>query len=129
MVDVEMTHEKFLSILKEIAQKDTSSDPDNWTPINPLWGHCTVATRLAEDYFGGEVVRASLQDVPKYAYVRWHYWNKLPNGKEIDFTGEQYPDIAITDLKGELREREADFKHEDVLKRYNLLKQRFGKLV
>ena len=125
---MKVTKENFAELLRQVVSAETSSDPVGWSKDNPLWGHCTVASRLAQDYLEGDVVRGSLETFSQYSEMRWHYWNKLPDGTVIDFTAEQFPDISITDLVQEPREREKDFKHEDVLRRYMLLKDRFEKL-
>lgn len=91
-------------------------------------GHCVVASRLAQDYLGGDVVRGSLKAFTQYAPTRWHYWNRLPDG-DVDFTASQFTDLTIENLVSEPRTREEDFKHEDVLRRYTLLKERFEQKV
>lgn len=122
-----MQKEEFLDKLRNIGAKDTSADPDGWTPENPLWGHCAVASLLAEDVFGGELVRASLKEHPKYAYLRSHFWNRLPDGSDIDFTTEQYPDLLFQNLVGDVRSRESVLESPDTQRRYALLQERFKK--
>lgn len=119
-----MNKEDFIKTLRSVATKDTSADPEGWTAENPLWGHCAVASLLAQDYFGGELMRGALDDSPKYAHLRSHFWNSLPEG-EVDFTTEQYPDLQFSDLPKELRERERVLSHPDTQRRYILLKERF----
>ena len=118
------TKENFTEILKEIADKDTSADPGHWTKENPLWGHCAVVALLAQDYFGGDLIRSSLKEIKKYSHLKSHFWNRLPDGKEVDFTKEQFKDISIEDLDGEVRSRESVLNHTDTIRRYNLLKER-----
>ncbi len=121
-----MTHEKFLKILKDVASKDTSADREGWTFENPLWGHCAVASLLAQDYFGGSLVRGSLEGNEKYTHLRSHFWNRLPEG-EVDFTAEQYSDLKFSDLPKEIRDRERVLSYPDTQRRYTLLKERFDK--
>lgn len=123
-----MTHELFIEVLRSIAFRDTSADPEGWTTENPLWGHCAVVSLLAQDYFGGSLVRGSLKDNKKYSHLKSHFWNCLPEG-EIDFTAEQYLDIRFGDLPKAAREREQVLSHPDTLRRYNLLKMRFEEYV
>jgi hypothetical protein len=120
-----MTPEQFTLHLKIIAAADTSADPAGWTTDNPLWGHCAVAALLAQDYFGGELVRGDLANHPKYAYLRSHYWNRLPDGQDIDFTSSQYTDLSCTELTSEVRDRNRMLAYPDTKKRYELLKERF----
>ena len=115
----------FLKRVREIVDADTSADSGGWTPNNPLWGHCVVVSLLAQDEYGGEILRASLKHIPKYADLGSHYWNRLSDGKEVDFTAEQYPDLTFEDLSGELRERERILVHPATASRYKLLKSRF----
>jgi len=120
-----MQKEEFLNKLRKIAAKDTSADPDGWTPENPLWGHCAVAALLAQEIFGGELMRGSLKEIEKYAYLHSHYWNRLPDGQEFDFTSEQYSDLSFKDLIGEVRSKESALNHPDTQRRFALLKDRF----
>ena len=116
--------EKFLVTLKLVVSPQTSADPDHWSKENPLWGHCAVVALLVQDQFGGTLVRGSLE-ATKYSHLRSHYWNKLPDGKEIDFTSSQYPDISIEDLHGEERSRERVLLYPDTVRRYMELKEKF----
>jgi len=72
---------EFAQVLIRICDKETSADPENWSPDNPLWGHCAVASLLAQDVFGGDLVRASLEGTP-FATMRSHYWNRFPGSLE-----------------------------------------------
>ncbi len=121
-----MTHEVFKATLREVAGKDTSADPDGWTPQNPLWGHCAIASLLAQDYFGGTLLRGSLEGVEKYAHLKSHFWNDLPDG-EVDFTAEQYPNLKFSDLSKEARERDRVLRRPENEQRYELLKARLEK--
>lgn len=118
------TKENFVEVIKEIASKYTSSDPNHWTQDNPLWGHCAVVALLAQDYFGGDLVKGSLKEYEKYSCLKSHFWNRLPTGEEIDFTKEQFKDISIMNLVGEVRSRESVLSYPDTLKRYNFLKKK-----
>jgi hypothetical protein len=119
-----MDKETFLTRIRNVASRETSADPDGWSDENVLWGHCAVVALLAQDYFGGTLVRGSLENT-KYAHLRSHYWNKLPDGDEVDFTSSQYSDLSIGDLQGEERPRERVLPYPDTLKRYEMLEERF----
>lgn len=119
-----MDRDIFLKTVKQVASSQTSADPREWSDKNVLWGHCAVVSLLAQDYFGGALVRGSLEET-KYAYLRSHYWNKLSNGEEVDFTSSQYTDLSIGDLLGEERPRERVLSHPDTVKRYQMLKEKF----
>jgi hypothetical protein len=120
-----MNRESFLNLVKNIADKDTSADPEHWEPSNPLWGHCAVVSLLAQDIFGGDLVKGSLKSNSKYSYLKSHIWNRIENTDE-DFTAEQYPDISYQDLIGEIRTRDSIYNHSDTIRRYDILKERFN---
>ncbi len=113
-------------VLPKICDKETSQDPNGWTPTNPLWGHCAVVSLVAQNLFGGNLLRASLQDT-EFAHMRSHYWNKLADGSEEDFTkpqfGEHYPQV----LKAEPRDRSYVLQYIETAKRYKLLALRLAK--
>lgn len=119
-----MTQEHFLKTIKEIVQADTSFDAAGWSKENPLWGHCAVVSLLAQEIFGGDIVKGSLLENPKYSYIRSHIWNRI-DGKDVDFTAEQYVDISYKDLEVEIRTRIEILDNPDTTKRFNLLKERF----
>lgn len=121
-----MNKEEFLNKAREVASLDTSADPQHWTMDNPLWGHCAVVSLLAQEVFGGDLIKGSLKDNPKYAYLRSHIWNRI-NGLDEDFTQEQYSDLSHKDLLGEVRSRDSIYNHPDTIRRYKLLKDRFDK--
>ena len=120
-----MTTSEFEEKIVTILAKDTSADPDNWSPQNPFWGHCAIVSLLAQDYFGGTLMRGSLTKMPHYEHLRSHFWNQLPDKREIDFTADQYKDFSFYDLIGEPRDRERVLRHPDTQRRYTLLKKRF----
>jgi hypothetical protein len=123
-----MDYTEFIAQLKQVVSADTSADPEGWTPQNPLWGHCAVASLLAQDEYGGDILRGSLEEIPKYAHLRSHFWNLLPDQTQFDFTAEQYLDLTFKDLHSESRTRERILTHPDTLRRYELLKERLNKV-
>lgn len=121
-----MNKEEFLKRIKEIVSSGTSFNPAGWTEENPLWGHCAVVSLLAQELFGGELVKGDLDQYPKYSYLKSHFWNRI-DGADIDFTSEQYTDITYKDLKGEVVSRESILDYPDTPERFKLLKERFNK--
>lgn len=119
--------ETFITLIRQAARKETSSDPENWTPENPLWGHCAVVALIAQDNFGGKIMRCSLEHLPQYAHLRSHYWNKFPNGTEIDFTHEQF--MRRISLRGTEHSRKEILSHTGTGERYITLSEKFGKLL
>ncbi|MDP4010267.1 MAG: hypothetical protein Q8P37_00160 [Candidatus Spechtbacteria bacterium] len=119
---------EFMQILLRICDKKTSADPEYWTPQNPLWGHCAVASLLAQDVFGGDLVRASLEGTP-FATMRSHYWNRFPNGMEIDFTAIQFGETIPPRLIPQIRERDYLLSNAETRQRYELLRVRFDSAI
>jgi len=114
-----MTPEQLNEILPKICTRETSQDPEGWTPDNPLWGHCAVVSLIAQDLFGGILMRASTDNGT-------HYWNKLDDDTDLDFTriqfGEKMPDL----LNIVIRERSYVLSFPETVKRYWLLKSRLN---
>lgn len=45
-------------------------------------GQCAVTALIIQDVYGGDIV---------YNKRYNHYWNKLPDGEEVDITKDQFP--------------------------------------
>lgn len=76
------------------AQAETSSYPDYYDPKGRgrLDGHCGVVALMIRGCFGGDVVKGLVNG-------HRHYWNRLPDGTEIDLTSCQFGGDGITPLK------------------------------
>lgn len=116
----EITQEEFRKILLSVCSAETSADPDGWTSENPLWGHCAVVSLVAQNFFGGILLRASLKGT-FFASAGSHYWNKLADGTEVDFTASQFGDQYPTNLVSETRERTYILSYPQTKRRYELL--------
>jgi len=112
----------FLNKVRKILSKETSVDPENWTENNPFYGHCAVITLLAQDFFGGDILRGGLKNTP-FCLMNSHYWN-LFSSEEKDFTEEQFNGHKPK-LIGEIRERRSLLSNKNTLQRYKLLKSKF----
>ena len=111
------------TILERAWTRETSSDPEHWSEENPAWGQCAITALLAQDLFGGQLLRAMIQG-------QNHYWNLLPNGAELDLTRQQFGPNPSLD-PGEvpkIRDREYVLSFPATVKRYELLKQNILKL-
>lgn len=115
--------ERFQEVIVKSGSKETSTNPDRWVENNPTLGHCAVVALLAQDIYGGELLRASLEGT-EFAYARSHYWNLLPDGIEIDFTELQF-EGKRPNLIGEVRTREYLLSNAQTKLRYELLKKTF----
>lgn len=122
------TIKQFEALLPVICDRETTSDAEHWTPKNPLLGHCAVASLVAQNLFGGELLRASLEGIPEFAYMRSHYWNKLPDGTEVDFTAPQFGG-RYPELQSAIAPRTRALSSPDTVKRYKLLAWRFASAV
>ena len=78
--------------LKNSWCKESSSNPEAWSPENPAWGQCAVTAAVINDYLGGEIIWAEAK-LPDGKNIS-HYFNKI-NGKEKDFTRIQFPKGTI----------------------------------
>jgi hypothetical protein len=69
-------------------------DVETWHAANPARGHCGVTALVVAELLGGELLLA-----PAYAGGAErgiHYWNRLPDGAELDLTADQFgPDEAV----------------------------------
>jgi hypothetical protein len=95
---------------------ETSADPARWSPSNKAWGQCAVTALVVQDRFGGTLLRAEVQGLS-------HYWNRLPDGSEVDLTARQFePGVLIED--GDVRERSYVLSFGETRRRYDLLERR-----
>jgi hypothetical protein len=124
-----ITFPNFQKLIDTIASKDTSAHPDKWKKENPLLGHCTVVSILAQDVFGGDIMIVDLHNVPGFEDIKWHSWNKLATGRELDFTKSQFDKTLPKNLKTFIVNREKLFTYSNIEKRYRLLKGRFDSLL
>jgi hypothetical protein len=121
-----MEKEEFSHKVRQVASQETSLDPDNWKESNPLWGHCVVVSLIAQDIYGGELLRGNLLNTP-FEGMKSHYWNRVDAGEEVDFTEEQFQGNK-PELIGEERTREYLLTNEDTLNRYQLIKDKFEQI-
>ncbi len=125
-------------LLRKSATRETSKTPELWTPENPLYGHCAVATVIAEDFLGGTTKRGVFPEEwrDKLGYPS-HYWNVLPDGTAVDLSKSQFPqdfphDAFMQEEVGEefsLDVRSRILANEDTRQRYELLLERMKKLL
>ncbi len=101
MSDITVDH--FKELLPKICGPDTTLSADGWTSENPHYGHCAVVSTLAQDIFGGSLLRSSLEGT-LYASMGSHYINLLPDGTQIDFTAPQFREgYPVLDLQERTR--------------------------
>ncbi|OGZ06147.1 MAG: hypothetical protein A2942_04795 [Candidatus Lloydbacteria bacterium RIFCSPLOWO2_01_FULL_50_20] len=133
MSENSLTFEEFRSTLPLICNRETIKDSEKWNPENPLYAHCAVVSLLAQDLYGGDLLRASLLPYPEFAEMNSHYWNKLPDGKQMDFTTPQFHGRRPP-LIGESRTRRHMLfdpntgEPREIMKRYKLLALRLARV-
>ncbi|MBI2063525.1 MAG: hypothetical protein HYT65_00825 [Candidatus Yanofskybacteria bacterium] len=104
-------------------------DSSGWSAENPFWGHCAVVSLVAQDLFGGDLLRASLEKVPGFENMRSHYWNKLADGSIIDLTASQFGTRYPHGLNHESKQRSYVLSYPETAKRYKLLALRLAKIL
>ncbi len=124
-----LTPSGFKEILPAICDQETSQDSNGWTLENPLWGHCAVVSLVAQNLFGGELLRASLTEVPGFEHMRSHYCNRLADGSVDDFTKPQFGANYPSALESEVRARSYVLSFPETAKRCKLLTIRLAKAV
>ncbi|MGI5155650.1 YunG family protein [Microbispora sp. CA-102843] len=63
-------------------------DLESWRPDNPARGQCGVTALVVQDLLGGDLILGEVH--VDGAKVGHHYWNRLPDGTEVDFTAAQF---------------------------------------
>ncbi len=96
--NLEEIDRSFLSALENSCSPETCYPRavDGWTAENPLWGHCAVVAEVVRRNLGGEIVAATVLTEDGQSY--YHYWNRLSDGSDRDFTVTQFPS-PITEVK------------------------------
>lgn len=66
---------------------DPHEDQD-WHPGNPARGQCGPTALVVNDLLGGELILGEVYagDAP----AGYHHWNRLPDGREVDLTADQF---------------------------------------
>ena len=84
---------KLLSLKKRILNSifsGTSTDSENWSLMNPMYGQSAIVAILVQRIFGGRILKASLAGIPGYEEMGDYYWNRLPYGAEVDLSADQF---------------------------------------
>ena len=109
------------SELRQALQQSWGADTvfGQWDDQRPSAGQCAVSALIIQDYLGGELLRCPVNDGSS------HYWNRLPNGDELDFTEDQFTETCFP-LREQMtiRDRQHILSRYDTTSRYQLLSQR-----
>lgn len=118
----------FKQLLPSLCDSATSLASNAWTQDNPLIGHCAVVSLVAQNLFGGDLLRASLENTI-FSGMGSHYWNRFVDGSEMDFTKPQFGDKCPIGLEGKLRERSYVLSFPETKSRYQKFALRLAKKV
>jgi hypothetical protein len=102
--------------------KETSASPDSWSEQNPALGQCAISALVVQDLLGGELLRTIVNGES-------HYWNRLPNGQEVDTTRQQFGSEPRIDSPTTVRERSYVLSFPYTVKRYEVLKSRIASAI
>jgi hypothetical protein len=111
--------EALVRALEQAWDHQTSADPD-WSPEFRSKGQCAVSALVIQDELGGDLLRAIVDGVS-------HYWNRLPDGSEVDATRSQFVRWAPADLS--VRDRGYVLSFPDTGLRYAILRCRIDTLL
>jgi 8-oxo-dGTP pyrophosphatase MutT (NUDIX family) len=64
-------------------------DQPGWTDAYPASGQCASTALIVQDRLGGELLIADVHEADG-SRQGVHYWNRLPDGRELDLTREQF---------------------------------------
>ncbi|MBO4206932.1 YunG family protein [Micromonospora echinofusca] len=83
-----------LEVLRRILRASWGADtcdphdvPD-WRPDNPARGQCGVTALIVQELLGGELILGEV--VVQDTRTGHHYWNRLPDGRHVDLTADQF---------------------------------------
>ncbi len=75
-------------VIRESWSRDTSDNPDEWSPTNPSRGQCDITCLVVHDLVGGELLGADVYLGEER--IEGHMWNRLSSGVEVDLTRDQF---------------------------------------
>lgn len=61
---------------------------EEWTPENPSRDQCGMTALVVQDVLGGDLVHGAVHVAGEQ--VGHHYWNRLPDGSDVDLTSDQF---------------------------------------
>jgi ADP-ribose pyrophosphatase YjhB (NUDIX family) len=97
-------------------------DQPGWTDANPASGQCASTALVVQDRLGGDLLIADVHEADG-ARQGVHYWNRLPDGRELDLTREQFRRGEVVGPPQEI-ERPGDVTRGRLAGNYHLLAHR-----
>ncbi|MFD6176044.1 MULTISPECIES: YunG family protein [unclassified Isoptericola] len=93
---------------------------DEWDPATPSRDQCGMTALVVQDILGGDLVLAEVH--VDGAQIGHHYWNRLPDGSDVDLTGDQFrPEETVVGGQVVVRPPDAPRYHRE---QYELLRRR-----
>ncbi|MFE5290692.1 hypothetical protein ACFQ8T_00810 [Isoptericola sp. NPDC056618] len=91
-----------------------------WTPERPSRDQCGMTALVVQDVLGGDLVLAEVH--VDGAQIGHHYWNRLPDGTDVDLTADQFrPEETVVGGTVVVRPPDAPRYHRE---QYELLRDR-----
>lgn len=113
---VKSVERKVSAALSQSWSLETSYDPDGWSEHNSAWGQCAVSALIVQDLLGGELLVGKVNGIE-------HYWNELPEGRQVDLTRHQFGRIASLEGPSQVS-REFVLSFPETRTRYERLRHR-----
>lgn len=105
------------TVFQECWRRETSYDPEKWSPENPTHGQCAITALVVQDLLGGDLLKGKVNGAD-------HYWNRLPDSTEFDLTRDQFG-AAVSVTSPERVSRQYVLSFEDTVRRYEQLSRLF----
>jgi len=113
-----------LKVLLPLAWSGNTAYGD-WNSRVPSLNQCAVTALVVQEYLGGDLLRCKMTNGDS------HYWNRLPDGTEVDLTEDQFNYIEAKPIKSEyiVRSREYTLSFVSTSRRYDLLSRRIQAII
>ena len=123
-----MSPEELQGLLRKCWSRETSVNSEYWGKDNPAYGQCVATSQLIQKLLGGEIMGGKTK-APGCIFTNTlnHFWNRLPDGQEIDLTKEQFPEGTMI-LNKKIIEKSYFSQFPEAIKKYKALKATFEKL-
>jgi len=94
----EATMERLMDLRRRLERcwSEETASPDYPIGPQPSSGQCYVTALVVQDLFGGSLMRAVMhEETARRLLEITHFWNRLPDGTEIDLTADQFEDERV----------------------------------
>ncbi len=112
----EITKRQLSRALAQGWSRATSYDPAHWSEQNSAWGQCAVSALIVQDLLGGQLLLGKINGIVE------HYWNRLADYTELDFTRDQFEHVASLDSP-RCADRDYVLSFPDTRRRYRRLRR------